>query len=286
MLARYADNKELFERCITLMDSIFPGIKKIAVDGIKYGASWPKVSIPFIKEIKGEIVGHLGIMPLDMLLEGKAYRVAGLHGICVKPEHREQGIFKELMREALAYIAQHFDSALLFTDQADLYEAYHFKILAESDFLVAVKNPAKRKTALKKLNLNTPTDLALIEDFSKSHLSLSQRCSIKEHVLFILNSLEKNISYSQELNMLMVYEVRDETLYIQDILQKYPVNLSEIIKQVPEAFESVILQFVPDQFTDCEYTIIPAKPECFIMVADNFPITKSEPFRYLETYRC
>ncbi len=35
MLANYAKDPSLFERAITLIDNVFPGIKKVAMDGIQ-----------------------------------------------------------------------------------------------------------------------------------------------------------------------------------------------------------------------------------------------------------
>ncbi len=136
MLANYATDPILFERCINLIDSIFPGIKNVAMIGIKYNARWDMVSSPFIIEENGEIIAHLGIIPLDIILNQKKLHVAAIHVICVKETSRGKGLFKQLMQEALIYIENNFDASLLFTDQPDLYKRYNFTVLPEYDFIV------------------------------------------------------------------------------------------------------------------------------------------------------
>ena len=91
MLANY-NSPGLFERCISFIDSVFPGCKELAYKGMKYNASWAKIGVtakastPFITEQNNEIVAHLGLIPLDLIVESEKRRVAEFHGICVKPE--------------------------------------------------------------------------------------------------------------------------------------------------------------------------------------------------------
>lgn len=97
MIANYANNPKLFERCITLINEVFPGCKDFAYQGIKYNASWPESSIPFVVEANGEVIAHAGIWPLTFMLNGKVHRSASIHGVCVKPEHRGKGYYKQLI---------------------------------------------------------------------------------------------------------------------------------------------------------------------------------------------
>ncbi len=71
MIADYTKDPALFERCINLIDAVFPGCKSFALNGMKYKASWPEVSIPFIVENASEIIAHAGVLPLTLTLNGK-----------------------------------------------------------------------------------------------------------------------------------------------------------------------------------------------------------------------
>src|ERR1700730_3744815 len=164
MLANYVADPTLFERCITLIDSIFPGIKSTAMRGIHYNACWDKVSVPFIIEHQGEIIAHLGVIPFDLMLNEKMRHVAAIHGICVKESFRGKGLFKQLMQEALKYIANNFDAAILFTDKPDLYKPYHFSVLPEYDFILNLPDIHKIDSDLRILSLENANDLKVIQD--------------------------------------------------------------------------------------------------------------------------
>lgn len=286
MIANYAADPGLFERCINLLDSIFPGIKNTAINGIKHNAHWDKVSIPFIVENNGIIIAHLGIIPLDIMLNQQQRHVAAVHGICVKEEFRGKGLFKQLMREALHYIKHHFDSALLFTDQPTLYNPYDFTVLPEYDFRINLHSSGNKASDLRSLSLDNRDDLRLIQHLLSSRLPVSNQMGIiNETTIFILDNLHKKIFFSKHLNALFLYEVIDSTLYIRDIVSPSEHELNDIIAEIPESFDGIVLQFCPDKFSQHLNTPALAKPECSIMVLGNFKFD-GKFFRYPEPYRC
>lgn len=286
MLANYANDPMLFERCIDLIDSIFPGIKSVATTGMKYGARWDKVSSPFIIENNGELIAHIGIIPFNLMLNQKTQHVAAIHGICVKEEFRGKGLFKQLMQEALKYIVNNFDAAILFTDKPDLYKPYHFSVLPEYDFILNLPDINKIDSNLRILSLENVNDLKVIQDLLSDHLPLSNQMGlVNETTIFILDNLNKKISFSSKFNVIIVYEITNNILYVKDILTKQQYRLSDIIELIPENFDKIILQFCPDKFSEHTYTPIIATPECSIMVSENFNF-EGKYFRYPEPYRC
>lgn len=290
MLVNYIDDPTLFARCIQLIDDVFPGIKKVAMQGMKYGACWDKVSLPFIIENNGEVIAHLGIIPLEILLHQKQCHVAAIHGICVKENFRGQGLFKQLMQEAIHYIQQHFDAALLFTDQPDLYTRYHFSILPEYDFIIDYPKYQTPTTDLRTLSLDNKDDLNLIQDLLHDHLPTSNQMSlVNESTIFILDNLHKKIFFSAHINALIVYEIKDNCLVLKEVLSKKLFTLDDIAKCIPERFNKIVLQFCPDKFTSGNFfnaaTAVLAAPECSIMVSEDFPFIGNY-FRYPEPYRC
>lgn len=128
MIADYTKDPKLFERCINLINEAFPGCKEFALNGMKYNASWPEVSTPFIIEEHGEIIAHAGVWPITLILNGRKHQSASIHGVCVKPEHRGKGHFKQLMQEAIHYAEHNFDSSLLFTEKQYLVAGAKFTV--------------------------------------------------------------------------------------------------------------------------------------------------------------
>jgi len=205
MILTYEKDDTLFLECINLMDSIFPGIKKIALSGMQHGARWEDISLPFVIKDRGEIVAHLGIIPMDVILNNKRQRLAALHGICVKESHRRRGLFNTLMEEAMSYIKQHFDASLFFTDKYDAYKKYPFKLRKEYNFIYNIRKSEQTHPGLRILDLNNLADLDLIKKLVANRLPLSDKFNLLNGVeLFIYDVLNKKIFYSDEHDVIVV----------------------------------------------------------------------------------
>jgi predicted GNAT family acetyltransferase len=286
MLANYSNDPTLFLRCINLIDSIFPGTKNMAISGMKYNACWDKISSPFIVEKNGEVIAHLGVTPLEIMLNGKIRHVAAIHGVCVKESFRGKGLFKQLMQEALKYIENNFDASLLFTDNPNLYEPFNFTVLPEYDFIITACDITKTVSDLRVLSLDSSDDLKIIQTLLHDHVVISNQMSlINETALFILNNLNNKLCFSSTLNTLIIYEITNNDLYIKDILAKKQYQLSDIIKLIPENYDKIVLQFCPDKYVDLSYTPIVADTDGIIMISEDFNF-KGKYFRYPTPYRC
>jgi hypothetical protein len=85
--------------------------------------------------------------------------------------------------------------------------------------------------------------------------------------------------------VLIAYEIKDETLYVKDIVFTQSFDLHEILALIPESYSKVVLQCCPDSFKNFNFKPIKAMPEDFIMVSTNFDLGVSS-FRFPETGRC
>ncbi len=285
MIKHYADDPALYSQCLTLIDECFPGIKKIADDGRKHNAYWDRISTPYVYYHDKELVGHLGIIPFDFVVNQINVRGAAIHGVCVKEKYRRKGIFTQLMNEALSTIKLQYDFAFLFTDQPELYKQFGFASKIEYDYQVDDLKKSRSEQLLRKLDLENKTDLTLMQDLLLKRKPLSTRFGIvNETVIFTLVALSHPVYYSQEHNVLICYSVNDQTLFLKDIVFATPISLETVCSLIPETYSNVVLQFCPDAF-NVKVTPIKAQPECLIMVSDDFDLGK-EPLRYPEPQRC
>lgn len=270
---------------MALIDKVFPGCKDMAQRGDKYGATWSEVSTPFIIEEGAAIIAHLGVIPIDFTLNGKAYKAAAFHGICVDPAHRGKGLFKQLMGEAFDYCKNRFDSTILFTDKPELYNSFGFKVREESNFESNINHNGTRVDTLRKLNFDDKDDLALLKDFLDSHIPLSKHFNVEENTLFILNMLDKPCYYSQDLGFILSYSVANDMLTLEYVMAKQKVSLEDIVALIPNKFSKVSVNFYPDMFNNSDFTPVLAETDGVIMVLDTFEY-KDRKFRYPDPFRC
>jgi hypothetical protein len=128
-----------------------------------------------------------------------------------------------------------------------------------------------------------------VHQLLSNRVPLSNQLSVMNkngNALFVLNTLQKSLQYSEKLNALIIFEIMNNTLYIKEIVSQKQHQISDIIELIPSQFDKVILQFCPDNFLDeKDYAPILAGPECCIMVSEKFSFT-GKYFRYPELYWC
>lgn len=286
MKANYATDPTLYERCLSTMDTIFPGVKKMADQGRTRNSYWDKTSTPFIVEKGNEVVAHVGLLPFEVVVEGKTFHATAVHGIYTIETERRKGLFKQLMNEALVHIKQHYDFSFLFTDQPWLYEPFGFRIVPEQEFMLKMFQKDISTSKLRKLDLENPLDLSLMQSLYLRRLPISNRFGIvNETVVSTLNASHLPVYYLESDDVLVVYDVKDQTLWLKDIVFNKPVSLQVIINAIPESFSKVILQFCPDQFSEHDFVAIEAHTDGIIMISEDYDVGKS-PFRYPEPQRC
>lgn len=178
MKANYAIDPTLYERCLTTMDTIFPGVKKMADQGRARNAYWDKASTPFIIEKGKDVIAHVGMLPFEVIVEGKTFQATAIHGIYTIETERRKGYFKSLMNEALVHIQQHYNFSFLFTDQPWLYEPFGYLVAPEQEFMLKIFEKGAATSRLRKLDLENPIDLSLMQSLYLNRMPISNRFGI------------------------------------------------------------------------------------------------------------
>ncbi len=287
MKANYLSDPDLYNECMTLMDSCFPGVKGMADKGREHNAYWDKSSTPFIMRQNHDVIAHLGILPFEFIIQEKHYRGAALHGICTKQEFRRKGHFRQLMQEALEHVRQHFDFAFMFTDKPYLYEQFGFKVVKEYDFIYDYTPQNTQENKVRMLDLDDSNDLALLQGHYQNRLPLSKAFSIvKETIVATLNALHMPVYYLEEFDVLVVFQMKDHILYVKDIISTKPCDLHLILNCIGKGATKIILQFIPDRFLIYPFfNPVEALTDGCIMISKDFDL-KCDYFRYPEIQRC
>ena len=286
MKANYLSEPNLYNECMLLMDSCFPGVKVMADKGKMHNAHWDKSSTPFIMRQNHEVIAHLGILPFEFIIQEKHYQGAALHGICTKQEFRRKGLFRQLMQEALEYVRQHFDFAFMFTDKPYLYEQFGFKAVKEYDFIYDYTPQNNQNNKVRMLDLDDSREWALLQSHYQNRIPLSKAVSIiNETTVATLNALHMPVYYLEDYDVLVVYQMKDHILYVKDIIAIKPCDLNSILNCIGNDATKIILQFIPDRFLTLLFNPVEALTDGCIMISQDFDL-KCDYFRYPEPQRC
>lgn len=91
--------------------------------------------------------------------------------------------------------------------------------------------------------------------------------------------------YIDEIDCLVVYEIKDGVLYVKDIVTTNACELEQIFDSIPNEFSKVILQFSPDNFLSMPFNPVGALTDGCFMISQDFDM-QCPSFRYPETQRC
>ena len=145
----------------------------------------------FTVKKRGLVVSHVGLVDYPMVIQGRQYNVAALHGVCTEKEHRAQGLASKLIYEALSWTQKRADFVVLFTKIPAYYEKFSFEVVQESRFYLQVSH-VKGSQLLREMI--SPKDDALFKRLYQSRAPITERVWVKDRGEFAsFNTL--NTSY-------------------------------------------------------------------------------------------
>src|SRR5690242_9423558 len=110
---------------LKLFDEAFPGLNSNIARCEHIGFKWP--SRPFVKEIEGKVVSHVGFLDYPVIINGKKHLMGALHAICTQKAHRNKGLASGLIQEAIKCAKVRCECVLLFTEIPEFYERLGFR---------------------------------------------------------------------------------------------------------------------------------------------------------------
>lgn len=143
-----------FELYGAVWEHLPPGIEQARA----WGGDWFQVSTPFLVRSGDGLLAHAGVIECDLTVAGKRREIAAIHGVCVHPDHRGQGLGREVLEAALKHIdGTSATTTILWSEKVDLYRKFGFEPCVESVFTAPVPtalSPVARPTPAMRLDLD------------------------------------------------------------------------------------------------------------------------------------
>lgn len=288
MQANYRHDKQLFQSCCTLIDTVFPGAKALFDTGKSIGVHLDDISTPFIITLQNSPIAHVGVLTFSISLNKKEYTASALHAVCTLEAHRHQGYFKQLMNEAMHYASGISDFTVLYTDHPSLYSSYGFEVIEEFDYLLTLNESFAGNEQLRLLSLHNAEDFQTIRALYEGHIPLSDKLEVKSFELFVLNCLDKQLYYAEEHDVLFVTQPSTvNSIKIQHILCSKKTNTEKLLALIPAKTRQVLFQMNVDllHFLELNLQPQPADTLGYVMVDRNMQNSMRD-IRFPEVYRC
>ncbi len=225
-------------------------------------------------EADGTCVAGIEIGALALLLDGAGATVSAIRLAGVAPSHRGRGLFRDLMKQALAICDARGDATLLYTEDDGLYSRFGFVELAQHAFVGPPPTaPARRAAA----PLDRAHAGALIDRLGPVRAPVSSRCAVRRGVdLLQANLDDEDLRFALlDADTLLIYELDADELVVVDIVARTIPPLADIVGALGVGVRRVRTLFAPDRLG---WDGTPVRDDTGLMVRGRLPPAMRRPF--------
>ncbi len=283
----YPNDPGFREATLALLGGIWTKLSSAVVRAQAMGADWCEMSTPFVEYQGGRIVAHVGVLEIPTVIDGERSTIAGVHAVCVHPEHRGRGHMRVAMERALAYLDERFRTSVLWANDPAIYGQFGFVARDESIFVGPVRGGALH---LQSLSLDRPEDVALVRERLARRKPVSPRLATCEPGTLALLDLAlwnpgPSLAYLPALDCIVAYTVRERFLDLYDVIANEIPPLNEIATHLGEGIDTAVVYFSPDSLGAPKLVPEPTTLIDSLMVRGRWP-SDPRPFAFSPLARC
>lgn len=212
---------------------------------------WKDTYCPYALEENGEIVANVSTSVGTLILDGRYYQVVQIGTVMTKKSHRNRGLAARLMDIVLEDV-KHADFVYLFANDTvvDFYTKFGFEKRQQVSYRFDTAALNLQPTEIKKLDITDEKSRQLLYETMTHRMPVSLRLGMLQNediqMFHAVTHLKNNIYSAPKLNAFVVAEELEDRIVIMDVISKYPVNLFDMLKQLPIKQAIVELGFEPD----------------------------------------
>lgn len=265
----YAADAELRRSLSRLVSSILPEFGPEFFESRFFDPTFT----PFSFFDHSTCVANVAVFDLPLALDGSLVRAGGVQLVATHPAYRGRGLFAGLMRRAIAYCDQRFETTLLFTSIPGRYVTFEFRTVSD-DIFVAQRWPAMATGIARQLDAGRDDDLRLLDRLVSTREPVSAVLGVPAHrATFFGNEMRHRLArvhYVEELDAAMVWDAQGQTVRLLDIVARQMPTLVQVAPYLPVA-DSLEIWFTPDRL-DIESDVRPRAFDDVLMVRGQWPI--------------
>lgn len=239
------------EQLFSLFEEVF-GISVQTLQDFDARGFWDHTYKP-VSFIHGEkVIANVSSFSLPLRVNGNTVNAAGIQSVMTHPDYRRKGLMKQLLCEVLQQIDSQYECTILFTEHPKLYENFGFQVIKEHLMTLSYASDETTGSSLRKLDYFHEEDIELMKEKLEDSQPLSNMFStLNYQSSFYFNMYEARwndkLYYSEKLDALIVYEVKEETLKLFGVFAPILPILDEVCAEIPESFTGIEFYFYPDE---------------------------------------
>jgi GNAT superfamily N-acetyltransferase len=235
---------------------------------------WGDYYIPYSLLNHDKVVSNVSINKIEFDIEGERKLGIQIGTVITDEKYRNRGLNKYLMEKIMHEWKDRTDFVYLFANDSvlDFYPKFNFKVVDEYQHSKTIDTHSASST-WKNLNMDDPAEAAFFIGRIKDSIPIA-KISMRNNVsliMFYCNWFKKNsIYYIEELDVIVIADFNNDTVYLDDIFSSSPINIENVINSISDkSIRSVILGFTPLHDEGFEKHLLKSTDTLF-MLKDKF----------------
>jgi predicted GNAT family N-acyltransferase len=265
LISNYKSNDVLRESYIDFAKEIF-GIDLKTWYDLGF---WNEQYIQYSIADGNKIVSNVSVFKFSAHINGENVKMIQLGAVATLKEYRGQGLADRLLKTVITEYTNHCDLILLYANEGvkEFYPKFGFKLVKESIYDLHISECIKpSKYNMVKLDMSNLDDLNLLKEKILNKTSLSNEIQIDQaecvNMWHYLNIVDELIYYIEDLDVIVIYEIKDNMLHMYDLIIPIDIRLNTLLPFITnKAVSTVRFYFKPDRLVETESLTITESDE-------------------------
>ena len=275
----YFGDPAAWQAVADLLEDTF-GIDVTALD--RFGGPDPTCTAFAWFDDSGACIANISAFALPLVIDGVFVNAAGLQSGAVRPSHRSQGLYRDVMQAALDHCDEKgFEAVTLLTETPDLYRRYGFRTLQQHSFSGSAPQDG-RAGPVRRLDIENHGDISLLGRLLEGRKPVSNRFApLRQREMFLFNALlmpDVNIDLLEAADAAVAWRLgADGGFELLDIVGARIPGLADILASLGLSPPRVTVHFAPDQLA-WDGEAMPDEGDMVLMLRSTTQLQPKEPF--------
>ncbi len=233
------------------------------------------------------VVANVSANRMEIIRQGKRMSAVQIGTVMTDPEYRGRGLAAKLMNIVLEEYEDQWDLIYLFANPTvqNFYPQFGFRSsIKECRFFAKIRLNGRYPGNYRKLNLQQKGDLKLLVEKVNGRATISDIFDVErgESILLwhCLYNFPQDIYYLNDLGVLAIAELTDDTLHLYDVIGPEKADFIPIFQRIASVgVENVFFYFTPD-FKDIPVMSASYEPEDYTFFVRSGDISLKGGFFY------
>lgn len=222
---------------------------------------WQERYIPYSLADGGKIVANVSVNVIDFIVLGEKKTYVQIGTVMTDTEYRGFGLSRFLMEKVLEEWESKVELIYLFANDSvlDFYPRFGFEMCQEYQYSahISKKDCASK---IRRLNMKNVQDQAFVYEMVQQTVpfsKISMRDNAELIMFYCTSFMAEQIYYIEDEDVVVIYELEQDTLFLYDVFSQKTVELEYIIQAIAsDQTKKVVFGFTPINSSNYEKNVL------------------------------